>query len=149
MIASDPAGNAFVVRAFDGTIDLDPGPGEALLTNISAPRHDDLTAFTVDGIHAWVLHVGSGNALAHRSFESLTLAGDYGDKAELEPGPGEFIHSSGAGRILITRIGDLPSDLPVGLVDTSQGRWYLRGADGTVRSFHYGNPGDCPLMGEL
>ena len=36
----------------------------------------------------------------------------------------------------------------VGLVDSSQGRWYLRNAAGEVISFFFGVPGDYPFMGD-
>jgi hypothetical protein len=36
----------------------------------------------------------------------------------------------------------------VGLVDPSQGRWWLRGGDGSVSSFFFGNPGDFPIFGD-
>jgi hypothetical protein len=36
----------------------------------------------------------------------------------------------------------------VGLVDPSQGLWYLRNQAGQVTSFFYGNPGDYPVMGD-
>jgi glucose/arabinose dehydrogenase len=36
----------------------------------------------------------------------------------------------------------------VGLVDSSQGQWFLRDQAGGTASFYYGNPGDVPLMGD-
>jgi hypothetical protein len=36
----------------------------------------------------------------------------------------------------------------VGLVDPDHGRWYLRGPDGAVVSFYFGDPGDTPLLGD-
>ena len=36
----------------------------------------------------------------------------------------------------------------VGLVDISQGMWYLRNSAGVVTSFFYGNPGDLPIAGD-
>jgi len=36
----------------------------------------------------------------------------------------------------------------VGLVDPSQGIWYLRNSVGVVTSFFYGNPGDLPIAGD-
>ncbi len=39
-----------------------------------------------------------------------------------------------------------PSDY--GLVDPSQGIWYLRNSEGETASFFYGNPGDFPIMGD-
>ncbi len=36
----------------------------------------------------------------------------------------------------------------VGLVDPTQGRWYLRDGLGATTSFFYGNPGDVPFMGD-
>jgi hypothetical protein len=36
----------------------------------------------------------------------------------------------------------------VGLVDPLTGEWRLRGIDGVVTSFFYGNPGDVPFMGD-
>jgi hypothetical protein len=36
----------------------------------------------------------------------------------------------------------------VGLVDTSQGVWYLRNSTGVVATFGYGNPGDLPIAGD-
>ena len=35
----------------------------------------------------------------------------------------------------------------VGLVDTSEGRWYL-GTGAAARAFYFGNPGDSPFMGD-
>ena len=37
---------------------------------------------------------------------------------------------------------------PVGLVDPSTGRWFLRDEWGVIDSFYYGNPGDLPFMGD-
>ncbi len=36
----------------------------------------------------------------------------------------------------------------VGLVDPTQGRWYLRDASGATTSFFFGNPGDVPFVGD-
>ncbi len=36
----------------------------------------------------------------------------------------------------------------VGVVDTTQGRWYLRDAAGATTAFYFGNPGDAPFMGD-
>jgi anionic cell wall polymer biosynthesis LytR-Cps2A-Psr (LCP) family protein len=36
----------------------------------------------------------------------------------------------------------------VGLVDISQGRWYLRDPAGAITAFYYGNPGDLPIAGD-
>jgi CSLREA domain-containing protein len=36
----------------------------------------------------------------------------------------------------------------VGLVDPTQGHWYLRNSVGVVTSFFYGNPGDLPISGD-
>ncbi|GMQ85003.1 MAG: hypothetical protein BMS9Abin07_0568 [Acidimicrobiia bacterium] len=36
----------------------------------------------------------------------------------------------------------------VGLVDPTQGFWYLRSGAGVVTSFFYGNPGDIPFVGD-
>ncbi len=41
-----------------------------------------------------------------------------------------------------------PAPPTVGLVDTTQGRWYLRDLEGSVTSFYYGNPDDVPVMGD-
>jgi hypothetical protein len=37
---------------------------------------------------------------------------------------------------------------PVGLVDPGQGRWSLKGWQGEMSTFYYGNPGDVPFMGD-
>ncbi|HEX6147197.1 MAG TPA: hypothetical protein VF083_10500, partial [Acidimicrobiia bacterium] len=36
----------------------------------------------------------------------------------------------------------------VGLVDPSTGVWFVRGQNGAVASFFYGNPGDVPFVGD-
>jgi hypothetical protein len=36
----------------------------------------------------------------------------------------------------------------VGMVDPASGTWFLRDADGDVRVFAYGDPGDIPFMGD-
>jgi len=36
----------------------------------------------------------------------------------------------------------------VGLVDPETGIWYLRGVDGEVTDFYFGNPGDIPFAGD-
>ncbi len=36
----------------------------------------------------------------------------------------------------------------VGLVDPTQGRWYLRDASGATTTFFFGNPGDVPFVGD-
>ncbi len=35
-----------------------------------------------------------------------------------------------------------------GVVDTTQGIWYLRDVAGSTTSFYYGNPADSPFMGD-
>jgi len=37
---------------------------------------------------------------------------------------------------------------PIGLVDPTQGKWYLRSTNGSVTEFFYGNPKDIPFMGD-
>ncbi|MBT8202988.1 MAG: PD40 domain-containing protein [Acidimicrobiia bacterium] len=37
---------------------------------------------------------------------------------------------------------------PVALFDGVNGQWHLRARDGTVSTFHYGVPGDVPLLGD-
>lgn len=37
---------------------------------------------------------------------------------------------------------------PAGLFDPATGMWHLRGRDGHITSFYYGNPGDTPMMGD-
>jgi hypothetical protein len=37
---------------------------------------------------------------------------------------------------------------PIGLVDPTQGMWYLRAWNGVVTTFFFGNPGDFPIMGD-
>jgi hypothetical protein len=41
-----------------------------------------------------------------------------------------------------------PAFPPVGLVDPGQGRWSLKGWQGEMSTFYYGNPGDVPFMGD-
>ena len=44
---------------------------------------------------------------------------------------------------------DVPQIDSIGVVDPSQGFWYLRdAASGTTTSFFFGNPGDAPFMGD-
>ena len=54
-----------------------------------------------------------------------------------------------AGSFLVAPVaaeGSVPDT--VGLVDPSQGRWYLRNEAGEVTSFFFGNPGDFPFVGD-
>jgi hypothetical protein len=41
-----------------------------------------------------------------------------------------------------------PNSERVGLVDPVTGAWHIRGLNGAVASFFYGNPGDVPFMGD-
>jgi hypothetical protein len=41
-----------------------------------------------------------------------------------------------------------PNSDRVGLVDPVTGAWHIRGLNGAVASFFYGNPGDVPFMGD-
>jgi dipeptidyl aminopeptidase/acylaminoacyl peptidase len=37
---------------------------------------------------------------------------------------------------------------PVGLIDPATGIWRIAGADGALRTFYYGDPGDVPFVGD-
>ncbi len=64
--------------------------------------------------------------------------------------------ADGRGAINLTSNPALDSDpawqprnpYPTGLVDPATGIWHLRGRDGSVTSFYYGNPGDSPMIGD-
>ena len=43
---------------------------------------------------------------------------------------------------------DNPPGDSVASVDQSQGKWYLRNADGSANAFYFGDPGDYPLFGD-
>ena len=63
-------------------------------------------------------------------------------RAEDPPDPGDGT-GDGTGEVVT---GPVDSG---GVVDTSQGFWYLRDAEsGATTSFFYGNPGDTPFMGD-
>jgi hypothetical protein len=69
--------------------------------------------------------------------EIFVMSADGSDPAQITSAPGNDIHPEWS------RAADT-----VGLVDPLTGEWRLRGLDGTVTGFFYGNPGDVPFMGD-
>jgi hypothetical protein len=57
-IATDSAGNYYVAGQFSGTIDLDPGPGQTLLTAVGSDMNDFIAKYSPSGTPLWAQRLG-------------------------------------------------------------------------------------------
>ncbi|MCG3151197.1 MAG: hypothetical protein GEEBNDBF_00468 [bacterium] len=97
-VALDASGNPYVTGFFRGTVDFDPGPGEALRTSIGS---DDpyLLALDSTGNFRWVAAWGGparivGNSVVVGPDHNVYVTGNFPGTADFDPGPGVEERSS-------------------------------------------------------
>ncbi|MBK6626873.1 MAG: T9SS type A sorting domain-containing protein [Flavobacteriales bacterium] len=105
-MAVDEHGNGLICGSFEGTLDMDPGPG---VTTVSASGNSDLFCAKLDptGDLVWSIHLGgsaytTGTGIALGPDGHVHLTGIYQAPLDLDPGPGTWpaVHS-GEGDILV------------------------------------------------
>ncbi len=105
-VAVDAQGNTYVAAYFTGTVDFDPGPGQALRTSPgTGPGAVDIALAKYDpkGNLVWVVTMGGpGPDIPHSvtldSAGNVYLAGYFSGTADLDPGPGVVTRTSAGGR---------------------------------------------------
>jgi hypothetical protein len=113
--------------SYDTTLALYTGSAVDALTEVAA--NDDFSEFVQSGVDLAVTG-GTTYSIAVDGFANETGAINLNWAMDASP--------------------PVPPALPhtVGLVDPTQGKWYLRNGSGQVTSFFYGNPGDLPVAGD-
>ena len=151
-ITRDAAGNVYVIGAFNGTVDFDPGPGTYSLT--STGGYDDFVAkYTSAGALFWARGFGgtssdSGRGIAAAVDGSVYATGSFQGTVDFDPGPGTYNLTSGgssSGDIFVTKLdasgnfvwarglGGVYSDSGNGIAVSSDGSVYTTGSfNGTV-----------------
>lgn len=95
----DASGNSILIGSFDGTVDMDPGPG---VTSVSASGSSDLFCAKLDpaGDLLWSIRLGgtgytTGVGIALGPGSHIHLTGTYEAPLDLDPGPGVWpaVHS--------------------------------------------------------
>ncbi len=99
-LALDAAGHIAASGRIDGTVDFDPGPGEAVFSGTSDAF---LASYAGDGTYRWALVLGSPDGYAEpRALASLPgsrwgMSGELYGTVDFDPGPGEhFLEAAGS-----------------------------------------------------
>ena len=94
-IASDTNGNVVTTGFFFGTVDFDPGPGNAYLNAVS-PSGAFVSKLDADGHYVWALQFGGGissgaglDVVTDHS-GNVYFCGSFSDTVDFDPGPGVF-----------------------------------------------------------
>lgn len=100
-LAVDALGNALVTGAYQGTIDFDPGPGEAFQTSPPGGQHRFALALDPQGHYKWA-GTWNGQVLsllpAFFSDGRVLLAGQFwSSQLDFDPGPGEYLRNRSGG----------------------------------------------------
>jgi hypothetical protein len=97
-ITTDPSGSVFLSGAFNGTIDIDPGPSTLILTPVASDIF--ILKLNASGNFVWVKQIGGpGNEVdTHLSSDpsgNITMAGDLTSiKVDFDPGPSTYTLST-------------------------------------------------------
>ena len=114
--ATDPTGNVYVTGTFQGTVDLDPGPGVVALTAQASWPDLYVAKYGSDGVLAWArsLHANE-NVAGQRPVVACDLAVDGGGNVYLAGGftkavdfGGGYVlqdHAGGAGDAFLAKLG--------------------------------------------
>ncbi|MGV9011378.1 MAG: T9SS type A sorting domain-containing protein [Flavobacteriales bacterium] len=111
-ITTDTQGNIIVTGRTRATIDLDPGPGEALFT--AAGEFDlFLGKYDPDGNYIWGFIVGDtyherGLNVATDNAGSIFLTGWFTESPDFDPGPGSVVLTAGYVDAFIAKYSDAP-----------------------------------------
>jgi Ca2+-binding RTX toxin-like protein len=90
-VATDAAGNVYVVGGFADTVDFDPGPGTVALTSTGF-QDGFVTRYTPDGRLAWAHAAGDGAAgVAADAAGNVYVTGVYTADTDFDPGPGQYV----------------------------------------------------------
>lgn len=99
-VAQAGDGSLYVTGYFDGTIDLDPGPGEDkhTATGVGNATNGYLSKFDGEGTYLWGRTWGQGGEVysydvAVDGDGNAAVTGTAGGPADLDPGPGVQIHN--------------------------------------------------------
>jgi hypothetical protein len=104
-ISFDPSGKLYVTGTYKGTVDFDPGPGVDEHTSF-ANNDSFLVKFDPNGDYLWGRGWGgfsteyeydSGFAVVPNGTDSVYVTGNIESDTDLDPGPGEDIHTGPAG----------------------------------------------------
>ena len=101
-VAVTPSGNVVAAGSFQGTADMDPGPGTSNLT--SAGGSDAFfSVLDPSGAFVWAGRMGGADAdypyaVAAGSDGSLYTAGYFDGSSDFDPGAGSFVLNSAGGR---------------------------------------------------
>ncbi|MBP9159864.1 MAG: SBBP repeat-containing protein [Flavobacteriales bacterium] len=111
-IATDLQGNIFVTGRTRATIDMDPGPGDALFTAVG--EFDlFLGKYDTDGNYVWGFLVGDtyherGLNVATDNAGSVFLTGWFTESPDFDPGPDTLILHAGYADAFIAKYSDAP-----------------------------------------
>ena len=119
--------------------------------------HGDFTDPGVDDVHTVTIDWGDGSPATEvavapglRTFEAsheYASVGIFTISASVRDADGGS--SDVATRFVAVSQGAAPQNHVTGLVDTTQGRWYLFDDTGAlITAFFFGNPGDVPFLGD-
>jgi len=149
-LALDPSGGAVVTGAITGAGDFDPGPGTL---DLHPSGGGSFTVRITEGGGLDWGFVGRDYTfeLAIGPSGELYLAGMVKNVSDFDPGPAEYpvgpLTDHPSGSAYLTELSPTPDSPPVGLVDPTQGYWYLRQGSWSA-GFFFGNPGDYPFTGD-
>ncbi len=97
-MTADQSGSAYITGWFEGTADLDPGPGTF---NVTANGVNDAFLMKLDNAanFEWGIRVGdvletNGSDLALDAQDNLYVVGCFQGTADFDPGPGTLFRSS-------------------------------------------------------
>jgi hypothetical protein len=128
-VAVDAAGNAFVTGTFIGTVDFDPGAGDASVTAVSAFSEAFVLKLDTDGNFGWVKVITGprseiGISIALDSNDNLYSFGQFSDTPDFDPNGGTFP---------LTAVNT--SDLYVQKLDSDGNFLWAVGVAGRIRDF--------------
>ena len=119
-----------VIRGAPGVLgnDSDPEGGGVTAVKVSDPAHGSVT-LNANGSFTYT-HDGSETTSDSFTYRAKDAGGKLSTVATVRLTIGSAVHTTG-------------------LVDVTQGRWFLYDGDGAVvNSFFFGNPGDTPVFGD-
>ncbi|NMH27756.1 T9SS type A sorting domain-containing protein [Flavobacterium silvaticum] len=98
-LATDSDGNVYTAGTFSATVDFDPGPGEALLTQTGNSPDGYVQKLDGQGNFVWAKRMGGadGNFWSHMALMpngDIILAGTFNGTVDFDPGTGVFNLSS-------------------------------------------------------
>lgn len=94
-LATDEDGNVYCAGAFKGTVDFNPGNGDATLTSGFGGFGSDtyITKFDSTGAFQWVKRIGGisvARTILYDTSGFILIAGDYAEATDFDPGPGVY-----------------------------------------------------------